>query len=102
VAVTQLANQLFPERDSQRWRPRSVAISVGGMNLLGCWFGAMPVCHGSGGLAAQYKFGARYGTAPVVLGSVKLLLGLLFGSSLFTLLKWKVCWGPCSHLQVWS
>lgn len=35
----------------------------------------------------QYKFGARWGAAPVILGVFKLALGLLFGSSLFQLLK---------------
>eukprot|EP00968_Pinguiococcus_pyrenoidosus_P010169 scaffold803_cov310-Pinguiococcus_pyrenoidosus.AAC.82 len=42
----------------------------------------MPVCHGAGGLAAQHRFGARYGTAVIFLGVAKILLGLLFGSSL--------------------
>ena len=36
----------------------------------------MPVCHGSGGLAAQYRFGARSGASIVFLGLLKLLLGL--------------------------
>ena len=46
------------------------------INLVGCWFGAMPVCHGSGGLAAQYRFGARSGASIVFLGLLKLLVGL--------------------------
>jgi hypothetical protein len=56
IAVTQLAQQLFPqrlERDGWRWRPGPVAVSAGLMNLVGCWWGAFPCCHGSGGLAAQ-------------------------------------------------
>ena len=36
----------------------------------------MPVCHGSGGLAAQYRFGARSGASIIFLGLLKLLLGL--------------------------
>ncbi len=36
----------------------------------------MPVCHGSGGLAAQYRFGARSGASVIFLGLLKLLLGL--------------------------
>lgn len=46
------------------------------MNLLSYWFGSMPVCHGSGGLAAQYRFGARSGSSIIFLGVVKLLVGL--------------------------
>ncbi|KAF3761025.1 hypothetical protein M406DRAFT_324607 [Cryphonectria parasitica EP155] len=63
-----------------------LGISVALMNLLGCWFGAMPVCHGAGGLAAQYRFGARSGASIVVLGTAKLLLGLLLGTTLLDLL----------------
>ena len=57
------------------------------MNLLGGWFGAMPVCHGSGGLAAQYRFGARSGASIIILGVFKILLGFFFGESLVGLLK---------------
>lgn len=33
----------------------AVAASVGAMNLVGGWFGAMPCCMGAGGLAAQVR-----------------------------------------------
>ena len=46
----------------------------------------MPACHGSGGLAAQYRFGARSGASVIFLGLLKVVLGLLFGESLTTLL----------------
>ncbi|KAG6549942.1 hypothetical protein Mapa_008453 [Marchantia paleacea] len=83
IAVCKLSNDLFPEKVVT---PLSVSTSVGMMNLVGCWFGAMPVCHGAGGLAGQYKFGARNGLAPVLLGAAKLVLALLLGSSLLRLL----------------
>ena len=35
----------------------------------------------------QVRFGARSGAAPVFLGLLKVVLGLLFGSSLYQLLK---------------
>lgn len=57
------------------------------MNLIGGWFGAMPVCHGSGGLAAQYRFGARSGASIIALGIFKVLLGLFFGETLVGLLR---------------
>ena len=50
VAVCQLSADLFPMRPA---RPAAVACSVGAMNLVGAWFGAMPCCHGAGGLAGQ-------------------------------------------------
>jgi hypothetical protein len=52
------------------------------MNLVGCWFGAMPICHGAGGLAGQYKFGAKSGASVAFLGTAKLVLGLILGSQL--------------------
>ena len=36
---------------------------------------------------AQVRFGARSGAAPMFLGLVKLVLGLVFGGSLFRLLR---------------
>ncbi|KAG2426637.1 hypothetical protein HXX76_012951 [Chlamydomonas incerta] len=90
IAVTQLANALFgdkPEAERRRWRPSAVALSVALLNGAGVWLGAMPCCHGAGGLAAQYKFGARTGHAPILLGCIKAALGLLFGGSLVVLLE---------------
>jgi hypothetical protein len=57
------------------------------MNAVGPWFGCMPCCHGAGGLAAQVRFGARSGAAPMLLGAVTAVAGVLFGSSLFELLR---------------
>jgi MFS superfamily sulfate permease-like transporter len=83
IAVCALSADLFPDRPAQ---PRPVAVSVGLMNLIGGWFGAMPMCHGAGGLAGQYRFGARSSTSIVFLGSVKMLLAMVFGGSLLALL----------------
>ncbi|KIX94971.1 uncharacterized protein Z520_09281 [Fonsecaea multimorphosa CBS 102226] len=80
IAVTHLAADLLPDIETPS--VTAIGISVAGMNLFGCWFGAMPVCHGSGGLAAQYRFGARSGASIIFLGLLKLLLGILFGESL--------------------
>jgi hypothetical protein len=78
LAVSALAAQFYPQ---QAWRvtPTRMALSVGFINLLVCPLGGMPLCHGSGGLAGQHKIGARSGVSVALLGSVKLVLGLLFG-----------------------
>jgi MFS superfamily sulfate permease-like transporter len=83
IAVCALSVDLFPDRPA---RPRAVSISVGLMNLVSGWFGAMPMCHGAGGLAGQYRFGARTSASILFLGSVKLLLAVFLGGSLLTLL----------------
>jgi MFS superfamily sulfate permease-like transporter len=56
------------------------------MNLIGCFFGSTPYCHGSGGLAGQYRFGARSGASVIILGTFKIIIGLIFGGTLTGLL----------------
>ncbi|CAL4962381.1 unnamed protein product [Urochloa decumbens] len=84
IAVCKLSSDLFPER--AELSPARVSVSVGLMNFVGCWFGAMPCCHGAGGLAGQYRFGGRSGASVVFLAVGKLALGLLFGNSFVTIL----------------
>jgi MFS superfamily sulfate permease-like transporter len=83
IAVCALSVDLFPTRPA---RPRAVAVSVGLMNLAAGWFGAMPMCHGAGGLAGQYRFGARTNASILFLGAVKIVFALLLGGSLLNLL----------------
>ncbi|KAF3450817.1 hypothetical protein FNV43_RR06906 [Rhamnella rubrinervis] len=84
IAVCKLSGDLFPDREASA---KSVSISVGIMNFVGCWFGAMPVCHGAGGLAGQYRFGGRSGASVVFLGLGKLVLALVFGNSFVSILN---------------
>lgn len=84
IAVCKLSSDLFPDKIVT---PTAVSTSVGLMNLVGCWFGAMPVCHGAGGLAGQCRFGATSGAAVVFLGAGKIILSLLVGSSLVEILS---------------
>lgn len=79
IAVVKLSSDLFPGKE---FSATSLSVTVGLMNLVGTWFGAMPTCHGAGGLAGQYKFGGRSGACVALLGVVKLVLGLVLGSSL--------------------
>ena len=50
--------------------------SMGVMNLLGLPFGAFPMCHGSGGIAGKYAFGARTAGANIVLGLIYIALSV--------------------------
>lgn len=86
VAVSALSNDLLPDLPTPS--VTSLGISVGLMNLTSTWFGGMPVCHGAGGLAAQYRFGARSGASIIFLGLFKILLGLVFGETLVNLLSY--------------
>ena len=83
VAVCALSGDYFPGRGIG---PRRMAVQIGLMNLLSAPLGGMPMCHGAGGLAAQYRFGARTGGSVVLLGTAMVVLGLFVGSSLGLLL----------------
>jgi SulP family sulfate permease len=51
-----------------------------GLSLLASFiFGAMPLCHGAGGLAAHYRFGARTAGSNIMIGAIFLILAILFG-----------------------
>ncbi|XVF34455.1 hypothetical protein REPUB_Repub18cG0060200 [Reevesia pubescens] len=84
ISVCKFSSDLFPGRE---FSATSVSVTVGLMNLVGCWFGAMPCCHGAGGLAGQYKFGGRSGGCVAILGAAKMVLGLALGTSLVTILQ---------------
>ncbi len=62
------------------------AFSMGIINLPAGFFGAVPMCHGTGGLAAHYRFGARTGGAPIMIGIFFVIVALVLGELGFTLL----------------
>jgi MFS superfamily sulfate permease-like transporter len=51
--------------------------SMGLMNLAAIPFGAFPICHGSGGVAGKYAFGARTTGANLLLGASYVLTAFL-------------------------
>jgi MFS superfamily sulfate permease-like transporter len=77
IVTAGLARELFPTTGSIA-SERNLALSSGLANVLLCPFGAMPMCHGAGGLQAQYRFGARTGLAPIIFGVVVLVVALAF------------------------
>jgi MFS superfamily sulfate permease-like transporter len=77
IVTASLSRELFPATGSIA-SERNLALSSGIANVLLCAFGAMPMCHGAGGLAAQFRFGARTGLAPIIFGAVLLVLAIGF------------------------
>jgi len=55
------------------------------MNLVLPFFGGMPMCHGAGGLAGQYYFGARTGGTNILEGLLEIALGLFIAGSIASL-----------------
>lgn len=84
IATAALVKDYYPKQ-AERANIDKIGFNMGLMNLLTMPFGAMPMCHGAGGLAAQHRFGARTGGSVIFLGIVKLLLGLFFGGSVLLL-----------------
>jgi hypothetical protein len=88
IVTAALARELFP-REGEIASERNLSVSSGLANLLLCPFGALPMCHGAGGLQAQYRFGSRSGAAPIILGIVLLILAIGFAEhavALFSLI----------------
>ena len=85
VATAAVTRQLLPQR-SGRVTERNLAITTGLGNLIAAPFGGYPMCHGAGGIAGHYRFGARTGAAPVLIGIAFLAMGILLGDSAFALL----------------
>ncbi len=84
LAVCVLSGDYFPGRAIHT---RTMAMSVALMNIFCVPFGAMPMCHGAGGLAAQYHFGARTGGSVIMLGAAKVVSGLILGGMLLATLQ---------------
>jgi predicted benzoate:H+ symporter BenE len=80
IATVSLVHELFPDRRDVT--PKNLIMNMGVMNLLTPLIGGMPLCHGAGGLAAQYMFGARTGGAMLMEGLIEVSLGLFFSNSI--------------------
>jgi predicted benzoate:H+ symporter BenE len=77
LVTASLSRELFPATGSIA-SERNLALSSGLANVLLCPFGAMPMCHGAGGLQVQYRFGGRTGLTPIIFGAVLLVLAVGF------------------------
>ena len=82
IATSVLISQYWPER---RVTERQLSLNMGAMNMIVPFFGGMPLCHGAGGLAGQYYFGARTGGANLMEGAVEVALGLFLAGSIAAL-----------------
>jgi hypothetical protein len=84
IATVAENNELFPDR---KVTEKEIAISQGIINLVAPLFGGIPMCHGAGGMAGHVRFGAKTGGAPVILGSLLVLLALFFSDSVALFFK---------------
>lgn len=59
---------------------QQLLLSMSAMCIVSVPFGGFPMCHGAGGLAAQYRFGARTGGSNIISGSLLLLIAIFFAT----------------------
>ncbi len=81
MANADLSIQYFPQA-GRRVTYRALCISMAMANLLSFFLGGMPMCHGAGGLASRYRFGARTGGSNLMIGAIFIFLALLLGEHL--------------------
>jgi len=79
IANADLSREYFGD-DSNKVTYRSLTISMALANLLSFLVGGMPLCHGAGGLAAHYRFGARTAGSNLFIGGIFLALALFLGT----------------------
>lgn len=78
IATHRIAGDLFPEK---KITIKKISLTYSLINLVNPIIGGIPTCHGSGGMAGHYAFGARTGGSVLIYGSLFLILGIFFSSS---------------------
>lgn len=78
IANVDLSKQYFRQQSS-RVTHRNLCISMALANMFSFFLSGIPLCHGAGGLASRYRFGARTGGSNLMIGALFLLVALLFG-----------------------
>ena len=92
LAYTDLSKEYFGSQ-SAKLTNRKACVSMALANFLSFGLGGMPLCHGAGGLAAHYRFGARTAGSNVMIGALFLALAVLLGEDivgLFNLLPMSI------------
>lgn len=84
VLTAALARSLYGPQ-AARVSERKLAATSGILNLALAPFGAIPMCHGAGGLTAHHRFGARGMGAPLVMAAL-CAAAALAGPGVLTLL----------------
>jgi hypothetical protein len=78
LATKQMVTDLFPDK---HLTVRKISLTYALMNLINPFFGGIPTCHGSGGMAGHYTFGGRTGGSVIIYGLLYLVLGVFFAGS---------------------
>ena len=86
------ANTYFGPQ-AKKVTPKALLTTMGVVNIGAGLLGGMPICHGSGGLTAHFRLGARTGGAPLLIGVLFLAMGLFLDGNvvpIFALIPYAV------------
>ena len=86
LAQADLTREYFGEDTAKRSSAKGLAVSMGLANLVAGAVGGMPLCHGAGGLAAHYRFGARTAGSNLMIGAIFATGAILLGDGAMSLL----------------
>jgi len=78
IANADLSQRYF-NKDSQKVTHKALCLSMSLANFLCFLVGGMPLCHGAGGLAAHYRFGARTAGSNLMIGMIFIALAIFLG-----------------------
>jgi SulP family sulfate permease len=78
IAYADLSREYFGD-NAKKVTYRGACLSMALANFLSFFLGGMPLCHGAGGLAAHYRFGARTAGSNIMIGLVFAGLAVLLG-----------------------
>ncbi len=78
IANADLSRQYF-DQDSKKVTYKALCFSMSLANLFSFLVGGMPLCHGAGGLAAHYRFGARTAGSNIMIGTIFMALAVFLG-----------------------
>jgi SulP family sulfate permease len=85
IVATENTAQILYGEQSRRVTVRALSWSIGIVNVITAAFQGAPLCHGSGGITAHYRFGARTSKSSYIIGGLCIFLGL-FGRAATDLL----------------
>lgn len=86
IANADLSKNYFHEY-SDKVTYRALCFSMGLANMVAFLIGGMPLCHGAGGLAAHYRFGAKTAGSNLMIGALFIGLGIFLGPHVVTFMN---------------
>ena len=86
ISNTDVMHEYFGDR-AKKATYRTISNSQGFADVVSFFLGGIPMCHGAGGLAAHYRFGARTAGANLIIGGIFVSLALIFGENMVAILN---------------